>query len=292
MRYLRTVSATCAFLLAACGVQEGSEYRALAQEAAVGESLALCESCPEFVAVPNPPHGLRNIRYVAKFELSWSEYFAAVDAGSCPAPRKENYGDTDPQDIGKFSKYLRIDWPIGQLGEPEIECYSEWLGSYSQRYSVELPSANEWLWFAQAGDESKKFGWGVDPNGGREALRDVEINPADEFPPIAYERGGRFVVGVKRGLFQPNPWGIHDLTGNLREVVSDRVEGEKFARENPDSKFAQRTKNFDRAVLMGNSRYDPDWETYGLARRGTALIGNGQFSTDVAIRLVLIEGGE
>jgi formylglycine-generating enzyme required for sulfatase activity len=183
---------------------------------------------------------------------------------------------------------LRIDWPIGHLGVEEIGCYSTWLESRVP-YSVGLPTVAEWQWFAAGDNQGTKFPWGDDPDDGQEALFGVPVDPVDEFPGIRYEQGGRFVSGVRVGLFPPNSWGLHDILGNLREISSDRIDGETFASQNPDSRFVQSTKEFDRQVIVGNSRYDEYWKDFGLFRQNTVLIVDGQFSTNSAVRLVLIE---
>lgn len=262
----------------------------LQPEQIAGEESQFCKECPVFVKVPQPPMGLRGIKYVAKFELTWREYLESVDDGSCPAPRKVYYGDTDPQDIGPYIENLRINWPIGHLGVDEIECYKAWLEA-KVPYMVALPTAAEWRWFSSGERKGAQFPWGNDPLAGQEALPGVPIDPANEFPGIRYEQGGRFVAGVRVGMFEPNSWGLHDLLGNLREVTADRIDGQAFALEHTESKFAQSTKDYDRAIVMGNSRYDEVWRDYGLSRQRSVLIVSGQFSSDVAVRLALIEKG-
>jgi len=276
----------------ACTAQgEGSgTKRADRPDTPIGRELTLCaKGCPTFVRVPPAPKGMRPIRFVAKFELTWNEYWAAFDAGVCKIPQPNlGPGSTTKNTIPDNINYLRIDWPIGQLGPADVQCYMAWLQK-STGYIVALPSESEWEWFARAGRVDAKYPWGDDADPSREALYG---NPIGRRLPIPVENrfGGEYVSGAKGGQFAPNNWGIYDLMGSERELTSDIVSGEELYRRNPKSKFSLIFRNNKNVALKGSDASDPEWASIGISGRRFGMILDDHYSTAVSVRLILIEG--
>jgi len=248
-----------------------------------------CKDCPVFVPVPAAPAGMRRIEAVSKYELTWNNYLAAVDAGACPVPKPYRAGldtkeiepsnDVVAANLDKF----RVDWPIDILGAEDIRCYIGWLEERTG-YRVSLPSEREWEWFARAGQPDARFPWGnaVDPN--KEALPGSHIARSDSIaiPDMGYFWGRP--SGARVGLFAPNRWGIHDLMGNVMEYTADVVPGEEWRRRHPDNEAAGQPR--DRVVLKGSDRYSPDWER-GISETAYTMIWNGHYGTRAGFRLIL-----
>lgn len=285
-----------AFLLLAVGLTAVANARAPSavenvSNVPVGVEMKPCKDCPVFVRVPTPPAEMRKISFVAKYELTWNNYLAAVDAGNCPIPQPYRKGidaertERSNEVVADHLSEFRIDWPIAVLGSSEIECYIGWLQNRTP-YRVSLPRAREWEWFARAGRPDWRFPWGneVDPH--REALPGSEIAPADALAVPNLSESSATPIGVRVGLFPPNPWGIHDLMGNVQELTSDIVPGELWFQRNPDSTFARNTRERDRVAIKGGDRLFDGWET-GISDTGYTMIWDGRYAMKAGVRLVL-----
>lgn len=277
----------CVVMAGACQAAERSKrHQSGTSSSNASATLTPCRDCPEFVLAPPPPTDLRKIRYVAKYELTWKNFLASVDARACPVPsveiqdagtRPKRYVQIDPADY-------RIDWPISQLTPADLECYRQWLQSKT-KYKVALPSAKEWEWFARAGDPDARFPWGNDANAGHEQLYGTPVDEGDIAGPA---KRGIWLPGYRVGRFAPNAWGIHDLMGNVRELTADVVSGEEWARRWPNNPPSMPKK--PHAVIKGSDAWDRQWASDGIARNLYTMILDGRYATQVGARLVLIEG--
>jgi len=279
------------FLLTSCSgdiaAQDGVSNSRQLPEHEVGEEYIPCEGCPVFVRVPNAPDDLRPIQYVAKYELTWAKYLSSVTDGVCAWPvrtdalRKQGLSRSDMLDV------LTIDWPISILTKSEIECYSDWL-QRETALTVAVPSENEWNWFAAGDLTDANFPWGDNVNDPPAAVPGVAIPRADEFIDRANGSLSPLVPGVRVGMFPPNSWGLFDLVGNQYELTSTTYSGEEWLRANPESRFAGQLRDRDVVIIKGGNRYFRNW-TIGINDRSrSARIFNGEYSTNLAVRFVLI----
>ena len=261
----------------------------------IGGELQICRDCPDFVRVPDAPQGIRPIRFVAKYELTWNNYLAAYDAGRCniPNPNTGIRYKKGPNDLLADVESLRIDWPANQLGPNEVKCYIAWLQEKTP-YLVALPDVEEWEWFARAGRTNAKFPWGNEPDANKEALCGNTNIEKLRLPPATMALASRaHMQGVAPGQFPPNDWGLYDVMGSLYELTSVVISGKDWYVQHPDSRWASYTKNRDHAVLKGGDNAFCDWSKEGISGQATAVIWDGRYTTSVAIRLVFVErGGE
>ena len=71
-----------------------------------------------------------------------------------------------------------------------------------------LPSAAEWEYACRAGNDDTRFWWGDDP--GYKLITD-----------FAWHKNNNGNEAKEVGLKTPNPWGIHDMNGNVWEWCED-----------------------------------------------------------------------
>lgn len=186
-----------------------------AAPANAGEGLAPgtvfkdCETCPEMVAVPagsftmgspaeeagrqadeGPRHpvALINAFAIGRYEVTFAEYDACVDAGGC---------SHKPSDNG----WGRGRRPVINVSWNDVQAYLAWLSaSTGQRYT--LPSESEWEYAARAGANSR---W---QTGNAILIDDANIL-------------NTFAKTVAVGSYPPNAFGLHDVHGNIAEWVLD-----------------------------------------------------------------------
>ncbi|HPF25451.1 MAG TPA: SUMF1/EgtB/PvdO family nonheme iron enzyme [Steroidobacteraceae bacterium] len=109
----------------------------------------------------------------------------------------------------------------------DAEAYLEWLGRRTGR-RYRLPSESEWEYAARAATTGARF-WS-----NRDSHEGVSISRACDFanvhdvasralqPAVPHARCIDHYTGpAPVGSFAPNPWGLYDLVGNVRELLAD-----------------------------------------------------------------------
>jgi formylglycine-generating enzyme required for sulfatase activity len=130
---------------------------------------------------------------VGRFEVTFSEWDACVDAGGC---RRR------PQDSG----WGRGWQPVINVSWSDAQQYVAWLARRTgKRYR--LLSEAEWEYAARAGTQAN-YWWGNHIGRG-------DANCAD----CGSKWDGRQAAPV--GRFAPNPFGLYDMHGNVSEWVED-----------------------------------------------------------------------
>lgn len=164
--------------------------------------------------------------WMAKTEISWDVY--DVWASDLDITRREMMGlKSTPRDVfadkfqvGQPTKpYTDMTFGMGKRGYPAIcmtqhaaRTFCKWLSAKTGRY-YRLPTEAEWEYACRAGTTTA-YSFGDDPDD----LEDYAwyFDNTDE----GYER-----VGKKK----PNPWGLHDMHGNVAEWVLDQYDEEGYA---------------------------------------------------------------
>jgi formylglycine-generating enzyme required for sulfatase activity len=179
-----------------------------------GESFRDCDQCPEMVVIPGgnfmmgspeseegrsgdegPQHPVTFARpfAVGKYEVTFDEWDACVAAGGC----KERPAD---QAWGRGKRpVINVSWDGAQQ-------YVAWLAKKTGR-GYRLLSEAEWEYAARAGFATR-YPWGDEPG----------INRAN-FNGSGSQWSGKQTAPV--GSFQPNPFGLHDMIGNVWEWTQD-----------------------------------------------------------------------
>ncbi|MDJ0943312.1 MAG: SUMF1/EgtB/PvdO family nonheme iron enzyme, partial [Kiloniellales bacterium] len=215
-----------------------------------GETFSDCDLCPEMVVLPpgrfrmgsSPDQGGYN-RYegpvhevqigrsfaIGRFEVTFEEWDACVADGGC-AHR--------PKDSG----WGRGRRPVVDVSWEHAQAYVAWLsGRTGAEYR--LPSEAEWEYAAGSG-QGTTYPWGSE----------LVLNKAN-----CWKCGSNW--GNKRtapvGRFEPNPFGLHDVAGNVWEWTQDCWNKSYDGAPGDGSSWA--TGNCNLRVLKGGAwMTDPD----------------------------------
>lgn len=141
---------------------------------------------------------------------------------------------------------------------------------FVEHYGLQLPTEAQWEYAMRAGTRTKYF-WG-DSEAGGEGYGNVKdaaskkrfVRWVESFP---FDDGSTFVSVA--GSYKPNPWGLHDMVGNVSEWCQDQ-----FRREYPpDGSDESAVETATGRVIRGGSWFDaPDLQRsakrFGFAAQG------------------------
>ena len=177
-----------------------------------GAILRDCDECPEMVVVPagtfrmgdlsgggdvdeGPVRTVELPRHfaLARYETTFAEWDACVAAGACRA---------GVSDIG-LGRDRR---PVILVTWRDAKDYADWLAHVAGK-AYRLPSEAEWEYAARAGSGTR-FPWGDEVGRGHANCEECGVPWEDpRTAPV--------------GSFPANPFGIHDMVGNVYEWVAD-----------------------------------------------------------------------
>ncbi len=163
--------------------------------------------------------------WMAKTEITWDVYdvwaseldiFRRKALNLKSSPRD---AFADPFNISQPTKpYTDMTFGMGKRGYPAIcmtqhaaRTFCKWLSAKTGRY-YRLPTEAEWEYACRAGTTTA-YSFGDDPD----ELEDYAwyFDNTDE----GYEKAGKK---------KPNPWGLHDMHGNVAEWVLDQYDEEGY----------------------------------------------------------------
>jgi formylglycine-generating enzyme required for sulfatase activity len=186
--------------------------------------------------------------YFTVREISFSDWSECVQKEKC-VPIRDDHG------WGKDQR------PVINVSWQEAQSYVSWLSGRSGR-TCRLPTESEWEVAARAGTDTP-FWWGDHPGAGLANCRDCGPAP---------------VYGtLPGGSFPPNPFGLHDMNGNVWEWTADCWS------PNRDAPTGQDLKRCPNRVIKGGS-----WYYYSANARWDARAKNdGRLgSYNIGIRVV------
>jgi formylglycine-generating enzyme required for sulfatase activity len=202
--------------------------------------------------------------WMGQYEVRWDEYdvyWMALDVPGITKAKLEALQDAHLRPSRPYSPpdrdYGREGWPAGSMFCIEAKNYCKWLSERTGK-KYRLPTEAEWEYACRAG------GAPVQPKG--KDLKDVAwfADNSDNEP---------HHVGEKT----PNPWGFHDMLGNVAEWVirddgTECVAGGSFKDEAEDVHSAAREK------------YSPKWQAKDPQEpKGKSWLASGPF---VGFRIV------
>jgi TonB family protein len=233
-----------------------------------------CADCPEMVSIPagsfmmGSPEGeayrhtnegpQRRVTVPAfaagKYEVTWAEWDRCVAAGGCPMlpewVTEERKQTTRPGVMGSTERLIGTDaaHPVTNITWEQAKAYANWLSEKTGR-TYNLLSEAQWEYAARAGTTTP-FSFGT-------TLRAFDANS-----PL-YERseGDRDTTPV--GTFPANIFGLHDMHGNVWEMVQDCYEDD-YSQGQPS----------DGSAYLDRRGGDFDQCSYGRVIRGGSVSGS------------------
>lgn len=190
--------------------------------------------------------------WMGKCEVAWDEY----DLFTFPVEAVEEDGKADA--ITRPTKpFVDMSFGMGHDGYPAISMtwhaankYCQWLSAKTERFH-RLPTEAEWEYACRAGTTT--------PYSFKGSL--------DQYAWYAENSGGKYhPVGTKK----PNPWGLHDMHGNVVEWTLDQYAAEAYQtfRDDVLNPWKKATRPYPHSV-RGGSWADAAPLLRSAARRGS-----------------------
>lgn len=219
-----------------------------------GQVFTECPACPEMVVIPpgsfkqgfdggldqryEGPRRDITIEYrfaIGRYEVTQAQYRAFIDASGyepspgcfmwdgASAPFLDVHGWADPG----YGRPPADQEPVACLNWTHANAYVTWLAEHMGA-PYRLISESEWEYAARAGrDSDATYPWG---EGETEACRHGNVfdetaaasRPDLSLPHAPCDDGFPGVAPV--GQFEPNPFGVYDMTGNVWEWLLDCYE--------------------------------------------------------------------
>jgi formylglycine-generating enzyme required for sulfatase activity len=170
---------------------------------------------------------------MGKYEVTFAEYDRFAEATGREKPKDRGWG--------------RGNRPVIHVSWSDAAAYAEWLSQQTgQKYR--LPTEGEWEYAARAETETK-YWWGN--------------TTSHEYANYGVDSGSGLVIGKDRweytapvGSFDPNPFGLHDMVGNVWEWTcseyENRYNGKETTCQNP-AEIKNSDENSSLVVLRGGS---------------------------------------
>ncbi len=207
-----------------------------------------CPDCPEMVVIPagrfqmgasprevgsgdaeRPRHDVRipEPLAVGRFEITRRQYAAFVEAsrhkaeGSCFVWVGSEWINQPGRNWRDPDFVQNDDHPAVCVSWQDAKAYVAWLSMKTGK-PYRLLSESEWEYAARAGTRTSRY-WGDDPELACE-FANVHDRVTQQIRKFDWEPHGcqdGYVETAPAGSFKPNPFGLHDMLGNVWEWVED-----------------------------------------------------------------------
>ena len=204
--------------------------------------------------------------WMGKYEVSWDEYepFMITQVDRAKHGGRTDYDPKIHTIVDAVSQptapYTEMSFGMGQRGYPAISMtqhaankYCQWLSAQTGHF-YRLPTEAEWEYACRAGTTTA-YSFGDD---------------AASLGDYAWYYDNSNEKYQKVGQKKPNPWGLHDMHGNVMEWTADQFAPDYFARikaanENP---LIRPTRLYPRTVRGGGWDDNPEQHRSAF-RRGS-----------------------
>jgi len=240
------------------------------------DSFKECAACPEMVVVPageflmgsspetdadsaadeRPQHrvAIANAFAVGKFPVTFDEWDACAADGGCNGRR--------PSDAG----WGRGRRPVINVSWDDAQGYLAWL-SAKTGHRYRLLSEAEWEYVARAGTATP-FWWG-------QSITTRQAN----YDPSVFQRTDEAAkhrqMTVPVDAFEPNPWGLYQVHGNVYDWVEDCF-NESY-RGAPADGSAWLTGDCTRRSHRGGSWFSHPWALRSASRNRNLSVAPADF---------------
>jgi formylglycine-generating enzyme required for sulfatase activity len=229
-----------------------------------------CDTCPEMIVVPSgafmmgaaqseedsqsnerPQHNVIISKpfAVGRFSVTFDEWDACVADGGCRNHR--------PSDMG----WGRGRRPVINIWWEDARAYVQWLSVKTDK-PYRLLSEAEREYVTRAGTTTA-FWWGTKLSTDR-ANYDGDFT----YPFVGGVKGEYRRRTLPVDAFQPNPWGLFQVHGNIYEWVEDCWHGDYQGA--PTDGSAWTSPDCDRHVVRGGSWNSASWQLRSSSRGSTA----------------------
>ena len=194
--------------------------------------------------------------WMGKHEVTWSEYELFMypeEEKKIRAMRKYNPAEHPGADAVSrpTAPYVEMSFGMGKDGFPAISMtqhgankYCQWLSAKTGRF-YRLPTEAEWEYACRAGTTTA-YSFGDDPG---------------KIGDYAWYSKNSDAKYQKVGKKKPNPWGLHDMHGNVAEWTLDQYDPnyyKQFASALAQSPWNKQTSPYPHAVRGGSWDDDPE----------------------------------
>lgn len=190
---------------------------------------------------PDSERPQRSLRFDRGFAISVTEVTVGdfrrfINAtGRETRAERRGYSMAYDERSGNFARTSGVDWRSDYLGNPaaadqpvlhvsarDAEAYVEWLSEQSGR-RYRLPSEAEFEYVLRAGGSGRyPWGDGVPPAGAGNVTGGKDRSPSGRQWNNAFDDYGDGYWGpAPVAHYEANPWGVHDMAGNVSEWVAD-----------------------------------------------------------------------
>ncbi len=204
-----------------------------------GFQMGATETEPGASDAERPQHYVRFERGFAMSitEVTVAEFRRFVEASNArPRATRRGHSLVYDERSGNFVRSSGVDWqsdynganaapnnPVMHVSVRDAEAYAAWLSEQTGRY-YRLPSEAEFEYAMRAG-RSGRYPWGDDgipPEGSGNFTGGNDVSPSGRRWSNGFVGYGDGFWGVAPvASFRANPWGLHDMGGNLSEWVAD-----------------------------------------------------------------------
>ncbi|WP_262694459.1 formylglycine-generating enzyme family protein [Kordiimonas aquimaris] len=252
-----------------------------------------CDVCPEMVVIPpgtfmmgsswNPitkhvttPIHKVTIGYplaVGKFEVTFDEWDACVEDDGCDGYRPSHIGWDNKAHTHTWG---RSGYPVFKVSWDHIQTYLAWLNSKTSG-GYRLLSEAEWEYMARAGTTTK-YSTG-------NTITDQQANFLTKGTSQIRRTGNWEKKTMPVGSYPPNAFGIHDVHGNVSEIVDDCFHLNYDGAPTDGSVWTEGSDCKGR-MKRGGTWSNPARIIYSSQRGdGAGVRGNHQYSTSHGFRV-------